>query len=138
LSTVAQPGGTPPRLHGTGRRKEAVARVFLRPGSGKLTVNGRPIEAYFKPIYGWERALEPLRVTNTAGQFDGKVLVRGGGLLGQLDAVRLGLARALVRSNAELRPALRKGGLLTRDPRMKERKKYGQKGARKRFQYSKR
>jgi small subunit ribosomal protein S9 len=138
LSTATQPGGAPPRLNGTGRRKEAVARVFLRPGSGKLTVNGRPIETYFKPIYGWERALEPFRLTDTTNQFDGKILVQGGGLLGQLDAVRLGFARALVRLNAELRPILRKGGLLTRDPRMKERKKYGQKGARKRFQYSKR
>jgi small subunit ribosomal protein S9 len=115
-----------------------VARVFLRPGSGKVVVNGRPMDAYFKPIYGWERVLEPFRLTATTDQFDGKVLVRGGGLPGQLDAVRLGFARALVRLNAEFRPALRKGGLLTRDPRMKERKKYGQKGARKRFQYSKR
>jgi small subunit ribosomal protein S9 len=115
-----------------------VARVFLRPGSGKLIVNGRPMEAYFKPVYGWERVFEPFRLTGTVDQFDGKALVRGGGLPGQLEAVRLGFARALVRSNAEFRPALRKGGMLTRDPRMKERKKYGQKGARKRFQYSKR
>ncbi len=138
MSSGTQPGGTAARLNGTGRRKESVARVFLRSGSGKLTVNGRPIEAYFKPVYGWDRALEPFRTTNTANQFDGKILVRGGGLQGQLEAVRLGLARALVQSNPELRPLLRKGGLLTRDPRMKERKKYGQKGARKRFQYSKR
>lgn len=126
---------------GTGRRKEAVARVFLRPGTGRIEVNRQAVERYFAalPAFLREAVLqEPFRVTGTAQQFDVQVTVEGGGLMAQLEAVRLGIARALLRFNPDLRPALRKRGLLTRDPRMKERKKYGQKGARKRFQFSKR
>ena len=123
---------------GTGRRKESVARVFVRPGTGKFAVNGRPLDQYF-PNFSWKHdASEPLHFTNTAGQVDVVVTARGGGPGGQSGAVRMGLSRALSRLNPELRPALRKNGFLTRDSRMKERKKYGQKGARKRFQFTKR
>ena len=123
---------------GTGRRKEAVARVFVRPGTGKFTVNGRPVEQYF-PNHAWHHAaVEPLKFTSTADQVDVMATAKGGGTGGQAGAVRMGLSRALARFNAELRPALRKNGFLTRDSRMKERKKYGQKGARKRFQFTKR
>ena len=123
---------------GTGRRKESVARVFLRSGSGKFTVNGRTAEQYF-PNHAWKHAaIEPLKFTNTHDQVDVVVTAHGGGVGGQSGAVRMGLSRALSRFNPELRPALRKNGFLTRDSRMKERKKYGQKGARKRFQFSKR
>lgn len=123
---------------GTGRRKEAVARVFVRPGTGKFTVNGRTVEQYF-PNESWKHAAtEPLKFTNTADQVEVMVTANGGGAGGQSGAVRMGLARALARFNPELRPALRKNGFLTRDSRMKERKKYGQKGARKRFQFTKR
>jgi small subunit ribosomal protein S9 len=125
-------------FYGTGRRKEAVARVFVRPGAGKFTVNGRPVEQYF-PNFAWKHdATEPLRFTNTADQVDVMATAKGGGPGGQAGAVRMGLSRALARFNSELRPALRKNGFLTRDSRMKERKKYGQKGARKRFQFTKR
>ena len=125
-------------FHGTGRRKEAVARVFVRPGSGKFTVNGRTVEQYF-PNHAWRHAVtEPLKFTNTYDQVDVVVTAYGGGTGGQSGAVRMGLSRALSRYNPELRPALRKNGFLTRDSRMKERKKYGQKGARKRFQFTKR
>ena len=123
---------------GTGRRKEAVARVFVRPGTGKFTVNGKTVEAYF-PNFAWKHgATEPLKFTNTADQVDVMVTARGGGPGGQSGAVRMGLSRALSRFNPELRPSLRTNGFLTRDSRMKERKKYGQKGARKRFQFTKR
>jgi small subunit ribosomal protein S9 len=123
---------------GTGRRKESVARVFLRPGTGKITVNGRSIEQYF-PNFAWKHdAIEPLKFTNIADQVDVVVTANGGGVGGQAGAVRMGLSRAISRFNPELRPALRKNGFLTRDSRMKERKKYGQKGARKRFQFTKR
>ncbi len=140
MSSIMQPaeGLIPASSYGTGRRKEAVARVFLKPGSGKFEVNGRPVDEYFKAAYGRQRVLEPLRFTETLNQVDVKATAKGGGLDGQLDAVLLGLSRALARFNPELRPRLRKNGFLTRDSRMKERKKYGQKGARKRFQYSKR
>jgi len=124
--------------YGTGRRKEAIARVFLRPGSGKFTVNGRALEDYFKNAV-WRRiATEPLRFTELEGKVDITCTARGGGAAGQADAVRMGLSRAIALHDTELRPRLRKNGFLTRDSRMKERKKYGQKGARKRFQYSKR
>jgi small subunit ribosomal protein S9 len=130
--------GTKTWFLGTGRRKESVARVFLRPGSGKLTVNGRTVEQYF-PNHAWKHAaIEPLKFTNTQDQVDVVVTANGGGVGGQAGAVRMGLSRALSRYNPELRPALRKNGFLTRDSRMKERKKYGQKGARKRFQFTKR
>ncbi len=140
MSETALPtaGMTKTWFHGTGRRKEAVARVFVRPGAGKFTVNGRPVEQYF-PNFAWKHdATEPLKFTNTADQVDVMATAKGGGPGGQSGAVRMGLSRALARFNAELRPALRKNGFLTRDSRMKERKKYGQKGARKKFQFTKR
>ncbi len=124
--------------YGTGRRKESVARVFVKPGSGRFTINGRPVEAYFCNVAWLTAATEPLKFTNTLQQVDVRVTVKGGGVGGQAGAVRMGLSRALAAYNAELRVGLRKNGFMTRDSRMKERKKYGQKGARKRFQYSKR
>jgi small subunit ribosomal protein S9 len=133
------PAGGP--YWGTGRRKEAVARVLLRPGSGRIEVNRQPLEQYFRSLPAYLRdavVLQPFRVTETLHQFDVRVNAHGGGLMAQLEAVRLGIARALLQVNPALRPRLRSHGLLTRDPRMKERKKYGQKGARKRFQFSKR
>jgi len=123
---------------GTGRRKSAVARVFLRTGSGKLRVNDLSPEQYFPTESLKSKIRQPLMVSETAGKFDALILVHGGGKAGQADAVRLGIARALERFNPELRPLLKKGGYLTRDPRKHERKKYGKPGARKRFQYSKR
>ncbi|MBZ5529397.1 MAG: 30S ribosomal protein S9 [Acidobacteriia bacterium] len=123
---------------GTGRRKESVVRVFLRAGSGKITVNGKTVDEYF-PNHAWKHAaIEALKFTNTLDQVDVKVTANGGGVGGQSGAMRMGLSRALARYNPELRPALRTNGFLTRDSRMKERKKYGQKGARKRFQFTKR
>jgi len=130
--------GTNRPAYGTGRRKEAIARVFVRPGAGKFTVNGRALEDYFKNAVWRLIATEPLRFTEQEGKVDVACTCRGGGAAGQADAVRMGLSRALARHDVELRPRLRKNGFLTRDSRMKERKKYGQKGARKRFQYSKR
>lgn len=126
------------KFYGTGRRKEAVARVFIRLGTGKFTVNGRPVEEYFRNVNWRNRATEPLRFTDTANQIDVIASASGGGAGGQAGAVRMGLSRALALFNPDLRPGLRKHGFLTRDSRMKERKKYGQKGARRRFQYSKR
>lgn len=123
---------------GTGRRKSAVARVFLRPGSGKIQINSQAPEAYFPTESLKSKVRQPLLASETDGKFDAWVTVRGGGKAGQADAVRLGIARALQNFNAELRPLLKKGGYLTRDPRKHERKKYGRPGARKRFQYSKR
>ena len=123
---------------GTGRRKRSIARVFLRPGSGKITVNGRELANYFPPEAGRVPVQEALRTVEMTDRFDVLVLANGGGVAGQAGAIRLGIARALVEFNAELRGALKKAGLLTRDPRQHERKKYGQKGARKRFQFSKR
>jgi small subunit ribosomal protein S9 len=112
--------------------------VFIRPGSGKFTVNGRTAEQYF-PNHAWlHDATEPLKFTSLAEQIDVVATAKGGGVGGQSGAVRMGLSRAISRFNPELRPALRKNGFLTRDSRMKERKKYGQKGARKRFQFTKR
>ena len=130
--------GTQTWFLGTGRRKESVARVFVRAGSGKFTVNGRGVEQYF-PNHAWKHdATEPLKFTNLADQVDVVVSARGGGVGGQSGAVRMGLSRAIARFNPELRSSLRTNGFLTRDSRMKERKKYGQKGARKRFQFTKR
>jgi small subunit ribosomal protein S9 len=123
---------------GTGRRKTAVARVRLATGNGKIVVNGRPFENYFPLETQRSQAAQPLTVTGTAAKFDVRVSVAGGGPNGQADAVRHGLARALIQFDANLRPPLKAEGLLTRDPRMRERKKYGQPGARKRFQFSKR
>ena len=123
---------------GTGRRKRSIARVFLRPGKGEITVNSRPFEKYFLTEATRVVARQPLLATEMADKFDVLILANGGGASGQAGAVRMGLARALVEFNAELRGRLKKLGFLTRDPRQHERKKYGQKGARKRFQFSKR
>jgi small subunit ribosomal protein S9 len=123
---------------GTGRRKTAVARVRLASGSGKITVNGRAFDNYFTLETQRSQATMPLTVTGTAEKFDTRINVSGGGPNGQADAVRHGIARALLKFDANLRPPLKAEGLLTRDPRMRERKKYGQPGARKRFQFSKR
>jgi small subunit ribosomal protein S9 len=122
----------------TGRRKTSVARIFLRPGSGEIKVNGRSFESYFPTESLRVPVRQPLLATETAEKFDVLILATGGGVAGQAGAARLGIARALVEFNSELRQRLKKLGLLTRDPRQHERKKYGQKGARKRFQFSKR
>jgi small subunit ribosomal protein S9 len=126
------------QYYGTGRRKTSTARVFLRPGTGKVQVNGRPFETHFFDELHRMIIRQPLQVSDTADKFDILVNVNGGGVTGQAGAVRHGISRALVAFNPELRSALKKAGFLTRDPRMKERKKYGQKGARGRFQFSKR
>jgi small subunit ribosomal protein S9 len=123
---------------GTGRRKTSVARVRLASGSGKITVNGRAFETYFPTDTLRMVVTQPLAVTSTTGKFDVRVNVQGGGPTGQAGAVRHGIARALLEADINLRPTLKAEGLLTRDSREKERKKYGQPGARKRFQYSKR
>lgn len=123
---------------GTGRRKCAVARVFLRPGKGQIIVNGRPLEDYFPSPTARAVVRQPLLAAEVADKFDVLVNATGGGLSGQAGAVRLGIARALCEFNSELRGKLKQLGLLTRDPRRHERKKYGQPGARKRFQFSKR
>jgi small subunit ribosomal protein S9 len=125
-------------FYGTGRRKTSTARVFLRPGSGTITVNHKPIEASFPAESLRLTIREPLVVAELAERFDVLATAAGGGISGQAGALRLGIARALVEFDGELRPRLRKAGLLTRDPRAKERKKYGMAGARKRFQFSKR
>jgi small subunit ribosomal protein S9 len=123
---------------GTGRRKTSVARVRLAAGSGKITVNGRALENYFTTEVLRGVVTQPLNVTQTTGKFDARINVAGGGPSGQAGAVRHGIARALLHADPSLRPTLKSDGLLTRDPRMRERKKYGQPGARKRFQFSKR
>lgn len=122
----------------TGRRKEAVARVRLRPGTGEITINKRPIKDYFPTETHRMIVSEPLRLTSTAETYDVDATIDGGGVSGQAGAMRLGIARALVDVDADLRPVLKKGGFLTRDAREKERKKYGLKKARKAPQYSKR
>jgi len=126
------------QYYGTGRRKTSTARVFLRPGNGTLTINQRAFEAFFPTEALRTQIKTPLMLTETADKFDILATVAGGGVSGQAGAVRLGIARALVEYNLELRKALKGGGLLTRDARAKERKKYGMAGARKRFQFSKR
>ena len=126
------------QYYGTGRRKTSTARVFLRPGSGAVTINQRPFDKFFTTEALRTQIKTPLVVTETADKFDILATVDGGGVSGQAGAVRLGIARALVEYNAELRKALKTEGLLTRDARAKERKKYGMAGARKRFQFSKR
>jgi small subunit ribosomal protein S9 len=126
------------QYYGTGRRKTAVARVFLRPGSGDFKVNGRPFDEYFVTESQRSDAKEPLISTESASSFNVIANVSGGGVSGQADAVKLGIARALIEFNADLRKKLKTEGLVSRDSRGKERKKYGQKGARKRFQFSKR
>jgi small subunit ribosomal protein S9 len=124
--------------NGTGRRKSSVARVFLKKGSGKITVNGKDIQEFFGRETSIMIAKQPLVLTGNVEAFDIQCNVHGGGESGQAGAVRHGITRALMEFNADLRPALKGAGLVTRDPRAKERKKYGQKGARKRFQFSKR
>ena len=126
------------QYYGTGRRKTSTARVYLRPGSGEIKVNKRGFEEYF-PNEALRMIInQPLRLTENVGKFNIFVNVNGGGSAGQAGAVRHGITRALMEYNGDLRPVLKKAGLITRDPRQKERKKYGQKGARKRFQFSKR
>ncbi|MFN0076055.1 MAG: 30S ribosomal protein S9 [Prosthecobacter sp.] len=122
----------------TGRRKTAIARVFILEGSGSITVNGRDFEEYFPTVALQNQILFPLALTNSRQTYDFKVNASGGGSTGQVGAVRLGIARALISVNPELRPVLKKNGLLSRDSRAKERKKPGRPGARKRFQFSKR
>ena len=124
--------------YGTGRRKTATARVYLKPGSGRITVNDRTLDDFFGRQTGRMIVRQPLEAVKLVSSFDIAVKVDGGGITGQAGAIRHGISRALQIYNAELRKRLKKAGLLTRDPRMKERKKYGQKGARARFQFSKR
>jgi small subunit ribosomal protein S9 len=126
------------QYYGTGRRKTSVARVYLRPGSGDYKVNGRPFNEYFVTEAQRSSARQPLLSTDTAATFNVVARVSGGGVNGQADAMKLGITRALMQFNAELRKKLKAEGMVTRDSRGKERKKYGQKGARKRFQFSKR
>ena len=126
------------QYYATGRRKTAAARVYLRPGAGDVKVNGRPIDTYFPNEVLKMVIKQPLMLTETTERFDIVVTVAGGGSAGQAGAIRHGISRALLHFNAELRDRLKSAGLLTRDPRKKERKKYGQKGARARFQFSKR
>jgi small subunit ribosomal protein S9 len=126
------------QYYGTGRRKSSVARVFLRPGSGEFTVNGKPFATYFVTEEQRVMAKSALALTETTGSFNAVVTVNGGGVNGQAGAVRMGVARALEEFNPDLRAKLKAEGFLSRDARGKERKKYGQKGARKRFQFSKR
>lgn len=124
--------------YGTGRRKTAAARVYLRPGAGEVKVNGRTLDIYFPNEVLKMVIKQPLQLTETVEKFDITVTVAGGGSAGQAGAIRHGISRALLEFNIELRDRLKSAGLLTRDPRKKERKKYGQKGARARFQFSKR
>ena len=124
--------------YGTGKRKSSTARVRLLPGSGQVIVNKRDLSEYFKSESQRTVIRYPLAVTDNLGKFDIRAIVSGGGTSGQAGAIRLGIANALLQFNAELRPRLKRAGLLSRDSRIKERKKYGQKGARKRFQFSKR
>ncbi len=126
------------QYYGTGRRKSAVARVFLRPGAGSWKVNSKGFEEYFVTEEQRVSAKRPLVLTELSGSFDVLTTVAGGGVAAQADAVKMGISRALLEFNAELRKTLKADGLLTRDARIKERKKYGQKGARARFQFSKR
>lgn len=135
---AAEEEGPPDWCWGTGRRKSAVARVRLRPGSAKIEVNGQTMEAYFDLERHRARALEPLGVLKIEGTLDVFANINGGGITGQADAMRLGVARALLKHDGSVEKALRDGGFLTRDSRMTERKKYGHRKARARFQFSKR
>ncbi len=124
--------------YATGKRKTSIARVWMKPGAGKVTVNEQDLNQYFKLDTAKMIIFQPLELTGTLGQFDIAVTVQGGGMKGQAGAIRHGITRGLLAIKNEFRESLKKAGLITRDPRKKERKKYGQKGARKRFQYSKR
>lgn len=126
------------RSRGTGRRKSSVARVYLSPGDGKISINKRSVEDYFTEQRDRQDVLAPFEITNTLGKWDAMIKVGGGGRTGQAGAIRLGIARALLRASDRYEPLLRESGYLTRDSRMVERKKYGQRGARRRFQFSKR
>lgn len=134
---IKTPAG--PRYRGTGRRKEARAKVWLTPGSGQISANGKPASVYFcsRPILEYQ-INRPFVVTKTTGQYDVEADLKGGGVPGQADAIRMGIARALVALNPDFKVLLKREGLMTRDPRMKERKKYGLKRARRAFQYTKR
>lgn len=136
---MAQPvEGAKAKFYGTGRRREAVARVYIQMGTGEFKVNNRPVKEYFPNVAWLNTAISPLTFTETQTQIDVYATCKGGGVGGQAGAIKMGLSRALAIFNPDLRPRLRTNGYLTRDSRMKERKKYGQKGARRRFQFSKR
>ena len=126
------------QFYGTGKRKTSVARVWMRPGNGQMTINKKPVEEYLVRESDRILTVEPLKITDMADKFDIYVNVKGGGISGQAGAIRHGISRALILADPKLRDSVKKEGFLTRDSRMKERKKYGQPGARKRFQYSKR
>lgn len=128
----------PIRYYGTGKRKDAVARVWLAPGTGQVSVNDRPADKYLGRLVLQRLIQQPFEVTDTVGRFDVIAHCKGGGITGQAGAIRHGISKALLEANADLRPTLRKLGFLTRDPRVKERKKYGRKRARRGFQFSKR
>jgi small subunit ribosomal protein S9 len=125
-------------FYATGKRKSAIARTWIKPGSGEITINNRPLDDFFKVPTAKTILRQPLALTNTLDKFDIRVRVGGGGISGQAGAIRHGITRALIQYDPELRPALKKAGFVKRDPRTKERKKYGQRGARARFQFSKR
>ena len=126
------------QYYGTGRRKASIARVFLRPGQGRILVNGKDFQDYFRGIFKGVQALEPLKATGTAGRYDALITVKGGGPTGQAEAIKLGIARALLKVDPNFRPPLKQAGHLTRDARVVERKKYGLRKARRAPQYSKR
>ncbi|MEJ2640227.1 MAG: 30S ribosomal protein S9 [Desulfosarcinaceae bacterium] len=124
--------------YATGKRKTAIARTWIKPGKGEITINNRPLDDFFKVPTAKTILRQPLALTNTLEKFDIRVRVGGGGISGQAGAIRHGITRALIEYDPELRPTLKKAGFVKRDPRIKERKKYGQRGARARFQFSKR
>jgi small subunit ribosomal protein S9 len=124
--------------YATGKRKNAIAKTWITPGNGEITINGRTIEDYFRVYTAKTIISQPLQLTNTQDKFDIKIKVLGGGVMGQAGAIRHGITKALIEFDSDLRPALKKAGFVRRDPRTKERKKYGQKGARAHFQFSKR
>ena len=126
------------QYYATGRRKTAISRTWMKPGSGQIIINNRPVEEYFPIETILQELIQPFKITNTLGSYDIKATVVGGGIAGQAGAVRHGITRALVSLNPDFRLTLKKAGFIKRDPRVKERKKYGQKGARARFQFSKR
>ncbi len=125
-------------FYATGRRKTAIARTWIKPGSGEITINNQPVEKYFPIETTRIEMSEPFKLTDTLGAYDVKVTVVGGGIIGQAGAIRHGITRALVLANPDFRQTLKRAGFIKRDPRVKERKKYGQRGARARFQFSKR